>query len=249
VKTGNSISRAWSGAWAVARRELSAYFRQPAGWIIVALYLLLCGAVFSVMVLAPARPATMRPFFDVAGWLLLPVVPAVAMRLFAEEYRTGTIEPLATSPASSLTLVLGKYAGGAIFLACMFAPTLVYPALLTVYSDPAPDLGPIATGYLSLALVAGLYLAVGIAASAGTSNATLAFMTTLFVVLGFLLAGWLGRSLDDPWRSMLYRLSIPSRTGDFAKGIIDTSHVVFFGGAIAWCLALTVGIVQWRRWR
>src|SRR5207244_13521406 len=99
------------GATAIATCELGSYLRQPAGWIIIALYLLLSGLVFGFAVLSPGEPASLRFFFTSSGWLLLPVAPAISMRLIAEELRSGTIESLLTSPLSGPALVLGKFFG------------------------------------------------------------------------------------------------------------------------------------------
>lgn len=235
---------------AIAGREFRSFFRLPVGWIVIALFLLLTGGVFATAILVPGQAATLRPFFAIAGWLLLPVVPAISMRLFSEELRTGTIEPLLTSPVRDGALVIGKFLGGSLFLAAMFLPTLVYPAVLWVVSDPAPDIGPIAAGYLSLLLLGMLNLAIGTLASACTSSQTLAFLATLFVLLGMLLApSFPTGSLPLSVQRIVGAISLPPRMGDFAKGVIDTSHVVWFLASTGWLLVLAMLALQSRRWR
>lgn len=236
-------------AWALLRRELLAYFRTPAGWIIIAFYLLLTGAVFALLVLQPQRPASLRTFFEVSGWLLMPVAPAISMRLFAEELRTGTIETLMTAPASTPALVMGKLLGAWAFVLAMLTPTLAYPAVLTLVSTPTPDAGPIVAGYACLALLGLLYVSIGLFASACTPNATLAFLATLFAILALLLSGLLGRHVGEPWRTVLHSAWLPARTGDFAKGVIDLSHVVFFVSASLLGCAGAMIVVDARRWR
>lgn len=236
-------------AWALARRELSSYFRQPAGWIIIALFLLLTGVVFGFAVLVPARPASMRAFFDASGWLLLPVAPAISMRLLAEEFRTGTVEGLMTAPISTPALVLGKFFGSVLFLLAMLVPTLVYPITLMAVSDPVPDLGPIAAGYICLLLLGVLYLALGLLASSATANATLAFIVTLFLILALLLVGTLGRQIDGMLREAIFAMSLPPRLSDFAKGVIATNHIAWFLTLSALACSLAMMFVQWRRWR
>ncbi len=235
---------------AIASRELSSLFRLPVGWVVIALYALLTGCVFSLVILVPGQAATMRMFFAVSGWVLLPVVPAVSMRLLSEEYRSGTIEPLLTSPVSDAAVIAGKYLGACAFLVLMFVPTLIHVVILVSLSDPRPDAGPIVAGYLSLALVGALYLSVGLLVSSLTANQTLAFLATLFLLLLIVTAGLVSLERVPAWaRPVLGAVSIRARLDDFAKGVIDTSHIVFFLGASAWFVTLAALCLQSRRWR
>lgn len=238
-----------TGISAIAGRELSSYFRQPAGWIVIALMMFLMGVVFALVVLVPGRPASMRAFFEASGWLLLPVAPAVSMRLFAEELRSGTIEHLCTSPLSIPALVVGKYAGAVLFLVAMLGPTLVLPVILWLLSDPRPDIGPVLAGYLCLLLLGMLYIALGTLASVGTSNATLAFLITLFAILGLLLVGGASQASWMPaWaRDACEGLSTRWRVADFAKGVIDTTHVVYFVTLSALLLLVSGAVLHLRR--
>jgi ABC-2 type transport system permease protein len=238
-----------STAVTIARRELGSYFHTPAGWIIIALYAFLTGIVFAFLVLSPGAPAGLRPFFAVAGWLLLPVAPAVTMRLIAEELRTGSIESILTAPVSSTSLVLGKYLGAVCFLAAMMLPTLVYVGVVMRVANAPLDFGPILSGYLCLALLGMMYLAIGTLASSLTPNATLAFMATMFTILALLFAPWAADFLPAAARPVIGSLSLADRIGDFAKGVIDTGHVVFFLSAAGWFLLLAVIAMEVRRWR
>jgi ABC-2 type transport system permease protein len=237
------------GAMAIASRELGSYFRQPAGWIIIALYLLLSGLLFSLRILSPGEPASLRYFFTYSGLLLLPVVPAISMRLISEELRSGTIESLLTSPLTGPGLVLGKFFGAGGFLLMMMVPTGIYVGILYRFAEPAPDIGPIVSGYLCLLLTGLLYLAIGTLASSLTSNATLAFMMTLFAILGLVLLEGAGEWVPERFRPVLFALTLTPRIADFARGIIDSAHVVFFVSAAAWFLVWAVAAVELRRWR
>jgi ABC-2 type transport system permease protein len=234
---------------AVATRELASYFRQPAGWIIIALYLFLAGLIFSTTILIPGRVASLRAFFELSGWLLLPVAPAISMRLIAEELRTGTIESLATTPITSLGLVLGKYAAACAFLLAMLIPTLTYPVVLWAFSDPKPDPGPIIAGYLCLFLLGMLYLAIGTLASTLTSNGTLAFLITLFAILALMFAGIVSAYVPAAVSPFFQAFWITPRIADFARGVIDTSHVAVFILSSAWLLCLAAASMEVRRWR
>lgn len=230
-------------------RELSSYFRQPAGWIIVALYLFLAGLVFATGILVPGRVASLRDFFALSGWLLLPVAPAISMRLVAEELRSGTIENLLTAPLSSAAIVVGKFVGACLFLVAMLMPTLVYPAVLHSFGNPAPDIGPVLAGYLCLILLGGLYLAMGTFASTLTNNATLAFLFTLFAILALMFAGSVPDLLPEAARPFVLSVGITPRVLDFSRGVIDTAHVVFFVSLSAWFVFLGVVSLEVRRWR
>lgn len=235
---------------AVAGREFSSFFRLPVGWIVIALYAFLTGVIFATQILIPGQAATMRVFFFVAGWLLIPVAPAISMRLFADEARSGTLETLMTSPVTDLAVVLGKFAGAALFLLAMLAPTLVHVALLAACSDPPPDAGPVLAGYLSVLLLGLLFLSAGAFFSSLTSNQTLAFLATLFFLLLLLLVSSAGSLGAPAWAQRgLGLLAIGPRMADFAKGVVDTTHVVFFLSLTGWFLVLTYLSLGSRRWR
>lgn len=235
---------------AIAGREFSSFFRLPVGWIVIALFLFLTSAVFAFDTLIPGEPASLRRFFVTSGVLLTFIAPAVSMRLLAEELRSGTIEPLLTSPAPDGAIVLGKYLGACGFLIAMLAPTLVYPVVLFVVSDPAPDPGPILAGYLALLLLGMLYVAIGTLASALTSSQTLAFLGTLFVLVGLLLlTARVAPMLGEPYAQWLGYLSLTSRVESFAKGVIDIRDIVFLLTAAGWFLLLGGAALESRRWR
>ncbi len=235
--------------FAIAARELNGYIRQPAGWIILSLYLLLAGIVFAASVLVPGRAATLRDFFALSGWLFLPVVPAVSMRLIAEELRSGSIEYLLTSPVGCFALVWGKYLGALAFVAALLVPTLAYPAILVLYSSPAPPVGPLIAGYICLLLLGGVYLGIGLLASCLTANPTLAFMMTLFAILAVLFAP-LAADAAPVWaRDVLAGLSMSARIADFSRGILDTGHIVFFSAIAATSVMLSGVVMEVRRWR
>jgi ABC-2 type transport system permease protein len=234
--------------WTIACREYCSLFRIPLGWVVVALFLALSGAVFSGRGLQPGQPATMRPFFEIWWTLLVIVAPAISMRLFSDELRSGTIEPLLTAPVAEAVVVLGKYAAAVMFLITLLAPTVAYVALLEALSRP--DYGPILAGYLGILLLGMLYLSVGCLASSLTSSQTLAFLGTFFALFLVEILALVAAPVAPPVvRSFLYALSVDQRMSDFARGLIDMKHVVFFLVASAWFLALASLALESRRWR
>lgn len=237
---------------AIAQREFASFYRLPVGWVVLALYLFLGAMVFALWTLTPGEPASLRGFFGISGFLLLPVMPAVSMRLLSEELRSGTVESLLTAPVSDAAVVLGKFFGACLFLLTLLLPTFIFVIILHIASDGTPDPGPILAGYLSLMLLGSLYLAAGTLVSSLTSNQTLAFLGTfLFLLMLLLITGEIASNPALPrWASTaLIWLSPSRRLEDLAKGLLDLSHIVFFIAASGWFLALAIVSLQSRRWR
>ena len=234
--------------FAIASREYASFFRIPLGWIVVALFVCLSSIFFVQRALIPGAPASMRDFFTIWWGLLLFLAPAVSMRLFSEELRSGTIETALTAPVPEGSLVTGKYLAAVGFLITMLLPSVVYVGVLEWLSRP--DFGPILSGYLGLLLLGMLYLAVGVAASSLTASQTLAFLGTLFALLLLdFLPGLIAPRLPDHIAKVFGMLSPSVRAADFYRGLIDTSHIAFFVLASAWFLAIAAVVLQSRRWR
>jgi ABC-2 type transport system permease protein len=231
-------------AGAVARREWAAYFRAPAGWAVLALFLCLQGIVFWMFVRFLARPdappgGVMEFFFGgtILYWIALALLATVTpMRLLAEERRAGTIEPLLTAPVTPAEVVVGKWLAAVAFYLCAWAPTLLYLVYLGACGAHL-DAGPIAAGYLGTVLLGAAALALGLCASALTRNqivaATLSFVA-FFVVL---LVGVLETQVSSPaLGSLLRRASLFRIMEDFGHGIVDSRHVVLLASVTAVCL-------------
>lgn len=233
---------------AIAKRELLSFFRTPSGWMIIALYLTLAGGVFALVSLRPAGPSSLRDFFSISQWLLLFIAPAVSMRSLAEERRTGTLEPLLSAPISEWHIVPGKALGSFLFIAILLLPTLTYPALL---ASLAPfDLAGALVGYAGLLLVALLYVCVGVLCSACASSQASAFLATVGLLVMLRLLTVQGASyLPAPFDAAAYALSPELRLTDFAKGVLDTAHLVFFIAASGVTLTLAALALEARRWR
>jgi len=235
-------------ALAIARREFVSFFRVPAGWIILALFAFLSGVLFVNQTLIPGQPGTMRYFFIASAWMLIPIAPAISMRLLAEEYRTGSFEALRTTPAGDWGVALGKYLGAMGFLGAVLIPTLALPITLALVSDPVPDPGPIAAGYLMLLLVGSLYLAIGLLASSLTSSQTLAFLGTIMTLaLVMATTTLLAPHAGTDAARVLAAFSVVERGAEMGKGIVDSATVALFLLGTAWMVALTAGVLETRR--
>jgi len=241
--------RSFRVAWAIAGREFAALFRVPVGWLVLALYAGLWGGMFVQFVLVPGAPATLRPLFATAAWLMLPIAPAISMRLFSDELRTGSYELIATSPVGDLVLAIGKFAGAGLFLLAMLVATLPLVVVLLMVSDPMPDIGPMLAGYLSVSLLGVLFLSVGLLASTLTASQTLSFLGAMLALFVWLLATTAGRSrAPEGIAEVLALLAITDRLEGFAKGVIDTGDVVFFVVLTGWFVLASSVCLSVRRW-
>ncbi|MFC0410539.1 ABC transporter permease subunit [Roseomonas elaeocarpi] len=217
---------------AVAGRELGGYFATPVAYVFIVIFLVLSGTLtFSLGGFFARGTADLTPFFQFVPWLFLFLVPAITMRLWAEERRLGTIELLLTLPIAQWQAVLGKFLAAWAF--CAIALALTFPLVITVNVLGSPDNGVIAAGYLGCLFVAGAYLAVGSALSAATKNQVIAFVLAVAVCFLFAAAGsqivgdFLDRNL--PALSEVARgVSVTDRLAGFSRGVISARDVIFF---------------------
>jgi len=226
-----------------------ALFCSPIGYVVMGLFSVIITMVF-FRFYQPQAPATLRPTLEFVVWALIFLAPAISMRSISEEYSNGTVELLLTSPISDAQVVMGKWLGALGFFAVLtFAPLMILLFLLMTTSNP--EWGPIFTQLLGLLLVGGLYLAIGIAASAGTQNQIIAFLVTVTIV-GMVTFGMmlLTTVFDQAWiKQTLFYLWINNQFEEFNKGVIDTSSLVYFLSGISLFLFIAVKLVESRRWR
>jgi len=238
-------------ALTVARRELAGYFATPVAYVFIVIFLMLAGALtFTLGGFFARGQADLGPFFTFVPWLFLFLVPAITMRLWAEERRLGTIELLLTLPLPQWQAVLGKFLAAWAF--CAIALALTFPLVLTVNYLGEPDNGVIAAGYLGCLLVAGAYLAVGAAMSAMTKNQVIAFVLAVAVCFLFAAAGspvvtdFLSQRV--PALAELARaLSITERFNNFTRGVIALRDVVFFLSLMGFFLFANAVVIDHRK--
>ncbi len=231
---------------AIAERELKSYFVSPIAYVIGAAFLLVAGFLFSA-ILFNTNEASMRYMISNLSVIWLFVAPFITMRLLAEEARTGTIELLLTNPVRDFEVVLGKFIGALLFVLSLLALTLYFPALLFAFGNP--DVGPIVTGYLGVILQAAAFLSIGLMVSSFTQNQIVA----AFVTFAILLLMWLSESVANyvgrPFNEVVRYLSVTSHFQDFSRGVIDSSHVIYFLSIVVGALFITFLSLQTRRWR
>ncbi len=230
---------------AIFKRELSAYFATPVAYVFIVIFLFLTGiSTFNLGNFYERNQADLEPFFGFHPWLYLFLIPAISMRLWSEERKTGTVELLMTLPVSLGEAVLGKYLAAWCFTGIALA--LTFPVWITVNYLGNPDNTVILAGYIGSLFMAGGFLAIGSCISALTKNQVIAFVISvvicfLFILSGFPLvidffSGWAPQAIVNVISSFSFLTHFES----IKKGVIDSRDMVFFASLIAFWLYANV---------
>ncbi len=230
----------------IAKRELAGYFSSPVAYVFIVIFLLLSG-FFTFMVggFFERGEASLVSFFMWHPWFYLFLVPAVGMRLWAEERRVGTLELLFTMPVTPWQAIVGKFVASWLFLALALA--LTFPLVFSVNYLGDPDNGVIFTGYVGSLMMAGAYLAIACMTSALTRNQVVSFIIAVVLCLFLILAGFPPvTNLLAQWSSMLVNIvssfSFITHFEGFQKGVLDSRDVIFFLSVIGFSL-FTTGVI------
>ena len=225
----------------VMRRELAGYFTTPVAWVFIVIFLVMSGVfTFYIGSFYERGIADLQPFFSFHPWMYLFLVPAIAMRLWSEERRSGTIELLFTLPITTWQAVLGKFLAAWLFIGLALA--LTFPTWITVNYLGEPDNGVILAGYIGSWLMAGGFLAIGSCMSALTRNQVVAFILSVVVCFGFLLSGLpMVMNLFSGWAPQavldtIADFSFLAHFSAISKGVIDVRDLVYFALVIGFWL-------------
>ncbi len=244
--------------WIIARREYKLYFISPIAYVIAFLMLLIIGILFALALVYYSNNAFMMPMGapDVTivtqpfVFLMVLSLPALTMRLLADEQRMGTMELLLTAPVRDWELVAGKWLGAFLFMLTLIGVTLIFPIMLNGVVDPGIDQGLMVAAYVGVILVSAAFLALGVAVSALFSNNLAAFFATLVVFVVFWWMFDLAAGILPAGGEILRYLSMQSHFyGSMNRGIINLSDVVYFLSLIALGLFTGSVAVETRRWR
>lgn len=238
--------------WALFRRELAGYFATPIAYVFIVIFLFMMGIfTFYVGSLYERNQADLEPFFNFHAWLYLALIPAISMRLWAEERRSGTLELLLTLPITVTEAVIGKYLAAWAFTTV--ALLLTFPIWISVNYLGEPDNLVILGGYVGSLLMAGGFLAIGSCVSAMTRNQVIAFVISvvicfLFIMSGFPLVldffrGWAPQVMIDAIASFSFFTHFES----IKKGVIDLRDLFYFATLIALWMYLNVLVVDAKR--
>ncbi|MBQ5574737.1 MAG: gliding motility-associated ABC transporter permease subunit GldF [Bacteroidales bacterium] len=249
--------------FSLLKKELSAFFSSITGYIVIFVFLLVCGLVLWVfrgdMNIIDSGFAYMDPLFQIAPWVFLFLVPAITMRMISEEKKTGTIEVLYTQPLSDFQIVMAKYIAGLVLILISILPTLIYVFTIANLSAEGQqtasgaevaglDFGEVAGAYIGLFLLASVYCAIGLWASSLTENQIVAFLLSvgicLFVYLGMNAVGeFLGG-----YGLAVSNLGIDAHYRSISRGVIDSRDIIYFISANALFLMLAKYKLESRNW-
>ncbi len=230
----------------IMKREFSSYFNAPIAFIYLTVFLALSSWLY-LKGFFLVNEASMRAFFGLIPWIFLFFVPAITMRLWAEEKKVGTMELLMTLPVTDAEAVLGKFLASFIFLAVSLALTFVLPLVVGILGDPDP--GQIVGGYLGCVLIGAAYLSIGLFISSLTENQIVAFIVSvvaifLFYILGadFVLFG-----VPDWLVPILSFAGLGGHFESISRGVIDSRDIIYYLSVIGLFLYLNVKSIEARR--
>ncbi len=237
---------------AIQKRELYGYFGSPVAYVFIVIFLLLMGFfTFNISNFFEAGQADLNNFFQWHPWIYMFLVPSIAMRLWAEERRLGTIELILTFPVTIAEVILGKFLAAWIFIG--IALSLTFPMVLTVSYLGNPDLGAIFCGYLGSFLMAGAFLSLGSMTSSLTRSQVISFVTAVVGCLFFILAGYPPvTAILSGWApiwlvNLVSNLSFLSHFISISRGVLDLRDLVYYLSVISFMLFVNAVVLQSRK--
>ncbi|MBF0287716.1 MAG: ABC transporter permease subunit [SAR324 cluster bacterium] len=237
------------GLMPIFKRELRAYFYSPVAYVFIIIFLVSnVGCTFLLGNFYRANQASLETFFLFHPWLYLILIPAVGMRLWSEERRSGTVELLLTFPVTLTTVVMSKFLAAWTFIA--IALFLTFPMIFTVHYLGDADNGPIISGYLGSLLMAGAYLAITSCTSALTKNQVISFILSVVICLVLVLLGWgvLSNILNSwfpVWISdLIAQFSFTTHFNALRRGVVDLRDLIYFASVIVFMLMVNVVILD-----
>ncbi len=242
--------------WVIFKKEITSFFSSIIGYIAITVFLVAMGLflwVFPETNILDYGYATLDQLFEFAPWVLMFLIPAICMRSFAEEFKRGTIELLATHPLSDFQIIIGKYGASLILLLFSLLPTLFY--YYTIYFLSAPvgnvDTGAIIGSYIGLFLLGATFVAIGLFASSLTENQIVAFIVGMFFCFLFYMGFNFISQFETFFGIVAYwikQVGIRAHYQSISRGVIDTRDVVYFGSVIVVFLYLTKTVLESRKW-
>jgi ABC-2 type transport system permease protein len=235
----------FSNVGTIFQKELRSYFNSAVAYVVIVVFLAIVGWVYTSSMFL-VNVASLRIMFEWIPLVFLFVVPAVTMRLLAEEKKGGTIELLTTKPLHDWEIVAGKFLAAWALIGIALLPTLIYYITVAFLGDI--DNGPVIGGYLGLLLMAGVYVAIGLLASSLTENQIVAFIIGLLMMFAFYMMDKILIFVPDFMTSVVEYLGIDFHFANIARGVIDSRDVVYFGSVLGFTLYLSVVSLGRRKW-
>jgi len=229
----------------IFRREMAAYFFSPVAYIVISVFLLITGWIFTSEIFL-ANDSSLRSVFNFIPFVFLFFVPAVTMRLLSEERKSGTIELLFTMPISDLEIVLGKYLAGLGLLVTALLFTLPYAFTVIILGEP--DIGMLVTGYIGLVLMGASYIAIGVFASTVSGNQVVSFIIAFLIIFALWLINKFLMLIPPFLVPFLQYLSIDYHFENISRGVIDSRDVIYYLSVIVFMLSLAKLSLESRKW-
>jgi ABC-2 type transport system permease protein len=227
----------------IFRKEMRSYFTSPVAYIVITVFLIITGWFFSTSLFVIGQ-ASMRNVFSIIPFVFTFFVPALTMRMLAEERKTGTFELLVTMPVSDVEVVLGKYLASLALLSISVLLTLTYAFTIGALGDV--DAGVILAGYLGLFLLGAGYVAIGIRASSLTENQVVAFIVSFIVIFILSMVDKMLLFAPPSLASLFEYLSAEYHFNNIARGVVDTRDLVYYGSLIVLGLYFSARALQRR---
>ncbi|MCP4606936.1 MAG: ABC transporter permease subunit [Proteobacteria bacterium] len=231
---------------AIARREFKAYFNSPVAYFVIAIFLVMVGILFFIPFFTQDR-VSMRDFFSLVPFLFVFFIPAITMRLIAEERRSGTIEMLITMPVRDVDVILGKFFASLLLVVVALVLTLPYAMTISNFGDL--DWGPVWGGYLGLFLTGSCCVALGLLASSWTENQVVAFVIALFLSMFFLMVDRFMIFMPSGIAPIFEYISFGAHFRNASRGIVDSRDVIFFLSFTLFALFFAFRSLESRQWR
>lgn len=225
----------------IMKRELGAYFTSPIAYIVTGLFLIITGIMFFSTFFLYER-AELRQYFGLLPVLFSFFVPALTMRIFAEESRVGSIETLMTLPVTEVDVVIGKYLAAFVTTLAMIAPTLLYIVPAEIFGTP--DYGPIVGGFLGAVFLCATYTSIGLFATSVTKNQIIAFFTGFIICIALTMIDSFLVFLPASIVNFFTFLSANAHFRSITRGIIDTRDLIYFVSLTALFITVTVKVQQ-----
>ncbi|MCQ2240994.1 ABC transporter permease subunit [Treponema sp.] len=227
----------------IMKRELCAYFTSPVAYIVGALFILLSGIFFFNTFFLAGR-AELRGFFELLPIFFSFLIPALTMRVFSEEKKTGTMETLVTLPVKTVDIVIGKYLAVLASTMVMLAPTLFYVVTCLLFASSGIDAGPIFGGYFGAMLLAAAFSAIGIFCSSITGNQIVAFLLSLSICMFLTFVTMFAIFLPGILVPAATFISSQGHFRSIARGILDSRDLLYFVSVSAVFVVLTVNVLN-----
>lgn len=243
--TLNKFRPALTNIHTIFNKELKSFFNSAVAYVVIVVFLSIIGWFFANNIFL-MNVASLRMFFELTPLVFMFVIPAITMRLLAEEKKSGTIELLSTKPLNDAEIVLGKFFAAWALVALALAPSLIY--YITIASLGSIDNGPVIGGYIGLLLMAGVYISVGVLASSITDNQIIAFILGFLFVFFFFILDKILFYVPEFLAGILQYLSVDYHFSNIARGVIDSRDIIYFLTLLGFMLYLSVVSLERRKW-